>query len=90
MEKLMLYFILPYQEKGFIKATLDFILRGVTVVVWVWLTSVVARLSFDALLHSYSPLQKMWWSAYGFVIFLGASWLAYILLFVRDYYQDED
>ena len=90
MEKVILYFVLPYQEKGFVKATLDFILRGAAVITWCWLTNVLVRLFFDALLHNYSPLQKMWWGAYGFVSFVGISWLAYICLFVRDYYQAEE
>lgn len=90
MNKLALYFKLPYQEKGFIKATLDFLLRAVTLVIWVWLVSVLARLFIDALLHNYNPIQKVWWGAYGFIVFFGASWLAYIILFVRDYYQAEE
>lgn len=90
MNKVALYFALPYQEKGFIKATLDLILRAVTVFAWCWIASVLFRLCFDALLHNYSQLQKVWWSAYGFIILFGASWLAYIILFVRDYYQDEE
>ena len=90
MNKIILYFMLPYQEKGFIKATLDFILRAAVLAVWCWLVSVLGRLFIDALLHNYDPLQKVWWGAYGFVILFGASWLAYIMLFVRDYYQAEE
>ncbi len=90
MKKLALYFKLPYQEKGFIKATLDFILRAATVFVWVWLARVLFALFFDALLHHYDPVQKVWWGAYGFVVLFGFSWITYLILFVRDYYQPEE
>lgn len=90
MNKIALYFALPYREKGFFKATLDFIMRGVAVVLWGWVSVVLVRLFLDALLHNYSPLQKMWWGVYGFIMFFGASWLLYILLFVRDYYESEE
>ena len=90
MNKVWLYFTLPYREKGFIKATLDFILRAVTVLVWGWLACILFRLFIDALLFNYSPLQKVWWGAFGFIMLFGASWLAYILLFVRDYYHAQE
>lgn len=90
MSKIALYFTLPYQEKGFLKATFDFVLRFVAVVTWCWISGLLVRLFVDALLHDYSPLQKVWWGAYGFIMFFGATWLLYILLFVRDYYQAEE
>ena len=90
MEKLKLYFKQPYEEKGFIKATLDFILRAVTVFLWVWLARVLFALFFDALFHHYDPVQKIWWGAYGFIVLFGFSWLTYLILFVRDYYQAEE
>ena len=90
MEKLKLYFKLPYEEKGVIKATLDFILRFVTVAVWVKLAFILVALFWDGLLHQYDPALKLWWFAYSFTILLGATWIAYIVLFVRDYYEPEE
>ena len=89
MQKWIGYITQPYEAKGFIKATLDLILRACTLVVWAYLTYILGDLFIDALLHNYSPVQKMWWFSYCFIIFLGATWLAYILLFVRDYYEAE-
>ena len=48
MEKLKLYFKTPYEEKGFLKATLDFMVRGLTVWIWVWLVWVLWLLFWDA------------------------------------------
>lgn len=90
MEKLKIYFKTPYEEKGFIKATLDFCLRALTVAVWVYLMSILGRLLIDAVLHEFNPLTQVWWFAYCFVVGVGGTWLAYILLFVRDYYQAEE
>ncbi len=90
MEKLKLYFKTPYEEKGFVKATLDFIMRGITVVVWVWLVWILGSLFLDSLIRSYNPMMKLWWFSYCFTIFVGGTWIAYILLFVRDYYGGEE
>ena len=89
MRKLWLYFKLPYQEKGVIKATLDLLLRAGTAYIWGYLVFILGLLLWDALLHSYDPAAKIWWFSYCFTIFVGASWLAYIVLFVRDYYEPE-
>lgn len=89
MQKFMLYVTQPYQEKGIIRATLDLCLRFVTVVVWGYLMYILGNLLFDAIVRSYDPAMKMWWFSYCFIIFFGATWLAYILLFVRDYYGEE-
>ena len=90
MEKLKLYFKTPYEEKGLLKATLDFVFRGVTAVVWVYMVWVLSTLLVDALLHDYNPINKMWWFSYCFIVFMGGTWLTYIALFVRDYYEAED
>ena len=89
MKKLKIYFNTPYEEKGFIIATLDFIFRAVTAALWVYLAVVLGNLLLDSLLHSYDPIEKMWWFSYCFIVFLGGTWLAYIALFVRDYYEAE-
>ena len=89
MQKLIVYLKQPYQEKGVIRATLDLALRLLTVVVWGYLMFILGHLLFDALIHNYDPAQKIWWFSYCFIICFGATWLAYILLFVRDYYEPE-
>lgn len=89
MEKLLAYLKQPYQEIGTIRATLDLILRFVTAVVWVYLMYILGNLLFDALVRNYDPVMKLWWCSYCFIIFFGATWLAYILLFVRNYYEEE-
>lgn len=89
MGKLLAYLKQPYQEIGTIRATLDLILRFVTAVVWVYLMYILGNLLFDALVRNYDPVMKLWWCSYCFIIFFGATWLAYILLFVRNYYEEE-
>lgn len=88
MEKLIIYFKRPYEEKGILKATLDFALRLVTFVVWLYALYIAGSLALDALLHNFNPLLKLWWCAYGFIIAFGATWIAYIILLVRDYYEE--
>lgn len=89
MEKLKLYFKTPYEEKGIIKATLDLCLRGLTLCVWGYLMLILGDLFIDAILHEYNPMMKVWWFSYCFILFVGGSWIAYIILFVRDYYEVE-
>lgn len=89
MQKFVAYIKQPYEEKGAFRATLDLCLRVVTVVVWGYLVFILGNLLFDALVRNYDPAMKLWWFSYCFIIFFGATWLAYILLFVRDYYGEE-
>lgn len=89
MQKIMAYIKQPYAEKGMIRATLDLGLRLLTVLVWGYLMFVLWNLLFDALVRNYDPTMKLWWCSYCFIIFFGATWLAYILLFVRDYYGED-
>lgn len=89
MQKIIAYVKQPYQEKGVIRATLDLGLRFVTVAVWGYLMFILWNLLVDALVRNYDPTMKLWWCSYCFIIFFGATWLAYILLFVRDYYGEE-
>ncbi len=90
MQKLMAYIKQPYEEKGVIRATLDLGLRLLTVVVWGYLMFILGNLLFDALVRNYDPTMRFWWCSYCFIIFFGGTWLAYILLFVRDYYDHEE
>jgi len=90
MERIIEYFKRPYSEKGFFLGTCDLIIRFVAVFVWFYLLTILFRLVWDSLMVDFDPLMKMWWFSYSFLIFFGASWLTYILLFVRDYYGDDD
>ena len=90
MQKIVAYIKQPYEEKGIIRATLDLCLRLVTLVVWGYLMFILGHLLFDALVRNYDPAMRIWWVSYCFIIFFGATWLAYILLFVRDYYEPEE
>lgn len=90
MEKLKLYFQLPYEEKGIFKATLDFAVRAVTVVIWGQLMLILGRLLWSACLYEFDPAVKLWWFSYCFILFVGAGWITYIILFVRDYYEAEE
>ncbi|MBR5151233.1 MAG: hypothetical protein IKW71_00150 [Elusimicrobiaceae bacterium] len=89
MQKFLAYVKQPYAEKGFIRATLDMCLRVLTALVWGYLMFILWNLLFDALVRNYNPAMKLWWCSYCFIMFFGATWLAYILLFVRDYYGEE-
>ena len=89
MQKFMNYLRKPYQEKGLLLGTLDLVVRFIAAFVWVYLLIVLVRLVWDSVVVDYNPLAKMWWFSYSFLIFFGASWLAYILLFVRDYNEED-
>lgn len=90
MEKFKAYLTMPYQEKGILLGTLDWVFRAVTLFVWCYIVTILFRLLMDSLLMDYNPVSKMWWCSYSFLILFGASWLAYIALFVRSYYSDDD
>lgn len=90
MQKLIAFIKRPYAEKGFIVGTFDSLLKLVALFVWGYLTVVLGMMFLDSLLTDYNPLNKMWWFSYCFLIFFGATWLAYIILFVRNYNEDEE
>lgn len=90
MEKFLEYIKRPYAEKGFILATIDLILRAVTLFVWGYLLFICVGLVIESLRIDYDPVAKLWWFSYSFIVLTGASWLAYIILFSRTYYYDED
>ncbi len=85
MQRLVAFVKKPYTEKGVLIGTVDTLLKAGTVCVWVYLVYILSVLFLDSLLTDYNPLSKMWWFSYCFSMFFGATWLAYILLFVRDY-----
>lgn len=90
MQKLIAFIKRPYAEKGFIVGTFDSLLKLVTLFVWCYLTVVLGMLFVESLLTDYNPLNKMWWFSYCFLIFFGATWLAYIIFFIRNYNEDEE
>ena len=88
MQAIVEYLKKPYREKGIFIGTLDVLLRLVTAFLWIYLLTVLVRLVWSSLLLDYDPRSKMWWMSYSFLIFFGASWIAYIICFVRDYYEE--
>lgn len=90
MEKLKIYLKMPYQEKGILWGTLDWIIRALALFIWCYIVTILFRLVLDSLLLDYDPMAKLWWCSYSFLILFGATWLTYIALFVRNYYEDEE
>lgn len=90
MHKLFAYLKRPYEQKGFIIGMVDTCLKAVTLFVWGYLTVVLCALFFNSMMLDYNPMNKMWWFSYCFLIFFGATLLAYILLFVRTYNEEEE
>ena len=88
MQRLLTFIKRPYAEKGVVIGTCDVVLKAVVLCVWVYVTVVLAQLFIGSLLTDYNPLNKMWWFSYCFLMFFGASWLTYIVLFVRDYNEN--
>ncbi len=90
MQTLLAYLKKPYAEKGFIVGTFDLLLKLLTVFLWGYIAVILCTLFVDSMVLDYNPLNKLWWFSYCFLIFFGATWLAYIVLFVRDYYEPEE
>lgn len=90
MHTLITYLKKPYAEKGIIVGTFDLLLKLLAVFIWGYLAVVLCSLFFDSIITDYNPLNKLWWFSYCFLIFFGATWLAYIVLFVRNYYEEEE
>ena len=88
MQRILTFFKKPYTEKGIFIGTLDTLIKMVAFAVWCYLTYILSVLLLDSLLTDYNPLNKLWWFSYCFSIFFGATWLAYIALFVRDYNEE--
>jgi len=88
MQKVLAFFKNPYAQKGVVLGTCDVVLKIAALFVWCYLTVVLVRLFIGSLLTDYNPLNKLWWFSYCFLMFFGASWLAYIALFVRDYNEN--
>ena len=89
MQKIVTYLKKPFEAKGLFIGVVDTCLKAVTVFVWGYLTVVLCSLFFTSLMVDYNPLTKLWWFSYCFFIFFGATLLAYILLFVRSYDEED-
>lgn len=89
MQAIISYLKKPYAEKGFIIGTFDSLLKLLSVCVWGYLAVILGSLLWESLLTDYNPLNKLWWFSYCFFIFFGATWLAYIVLFVRNYNEED-
>lgn len=83
------FFIKPFTEKGLIQGTLDLIVKLIAISVWLYLVGILFHLMRQSFLFDYSRVTQLWWGAYCFVMFFGASLIAYILIFLRDYNEEE-
>ncbi|MCQ2410517.1 MAG: hypothetical protein MJ053_03180 [Elusimicrobiaceae bacterium] len=89
MQKILAFLKKPYTHKGPVLGTCDLLLKAVVLAVWCYISVVLARLFIGSMLSDYNPLTRLWWFSYCFIVFFGASWLAYIVLFVRNYNEEE-
>jgi len=88
MQQFFTFVLKPYREKGIVIGAVDTVVKVVALAIWGYLAYILSMLFLDSLLIDYNPLNKMWWFSYCFIMFFGATWLAYILLFVRDYNEE--
>lgn len=88
MSKLNQFFFKPFAAKGLVWGCVDIAVKAVTLFVWVYLIGILGSLIGQTLRLDYNRLTQLWWFSYCFIIFFGASLLAYILLFVRDYNEE--
>lgn len=82
------FFLKPYTAKGFLWGTVDVAVKLFASFVWLYLTGILVSLMMLSFKLDYSRLTQLWWFAYCFLIFFGASLLAYILVFLRDYNEE--
>ena len=89
MTNIYYFFVKPFTAKGLVWGCVDLCIKIITLVVWVYLVGILISLIGQTIKFDYNRLTQLWWCAYCFLIFFGASFLAYILLFVRDYNTEE-
>ena len=85
MNLLHTLFIQPFAAKGFLWGCVDVAVKAITVIVWTYLMSILISLMWQSMQLDYNRMTQLWWFSYCFLIGFGATLLAYILLFVRDY-----
>lgn len=83
-------FIQPFTTKGIFWGLVDLIVKLITLVVWAYLMCILGSLIAQTLMLDYNYVTQLWWFAYCFLIFFGASLLTYIIFFARDYEQAEE
>ena len=82
------FFIKPFSAKGLFWGTLDLLVKLCAAFVWIYVAGVLFFLMQESFRLDYSLTTQLWWFAYCFLIFFGASVLAYILIFLRDYNEE--
>lgn len=90
MTKLHTFFIKPFVKKGFLWGLADLLVKVLAMYVWVYILCILGSLIAETLRLDYNRLTNLWWFTYCFIIFFGATLLAYIVLFVRDYNEEEE
>lgn len=81
-------FVKPFTAKGLLWGLTDIVVKIITAVVWVYLMCIQVSLVVQSIKLDYNPVNQLWWFSYAFLMFFGASLLAYILFFVRDYNEE--
>ncbi|MBO7238166.1 MAG: hypothetical protein J6U96_02600 [Elusimicrobiaceae bacterium] len=81
-------FVKPFAAKGPVWGTADVLIKLLAAFVWLYLMSILCQLMWESIQLDYNPITQLWWLAYCFLIFFGASWLAYIAIFMRDYNEE--
>lgn len=81
-------FVKPFSAKGFWWGLTDIVVKVVTAIVWVYLMCIQVSLVWQSIKLDFNPVNQLWWFSYAFLMFFGASLLAYILFFVRDYNEE--
>ena len=88
MMRLQRFFTQPFTEKGIFWGIIDALVKLVALIIWADLTWIMCGVMHQSILLDYNPVTQLWWFSYCFLIFFGASWLAYIAIFVRDYNEE--
>jgi len=90
MSAIVTFFKKPFAEKGLIIGSCDLIVKIAVLYTWIYLVCVLGAMCAESLRYDFDPLKKLWWMSYCFIIFFGATWLSYIVFFVRDYDEEDD
>ena len=89
MTKLNQFFIKPFTAKGFFWGALDLLIKVCALVVWLYLVYILGALVWQSIQVDYNRFTQLWWFSYCFLMFFGGTLLAYILMFVRDYNEEQ-
>ena len=79
-------FVKPFQAQGVFFGALDVAVKIIALAFWVYAAVFSATTIYGAVMYEYNPMVRMWWFAYSFIIFLGASLIAYPAVFERKKY----